>query len=180
MNALLAFARVIDWLNETIGRAAAWLVLGLVLAQFLIVLLHTVYGFGSVKLRESILYMQAMLLLAGAAYTLMHNGHVRVDIIHRVAGKRLKAAIDFLGSLVLLLPAVALVGYLSFPFVQHGWSALEETITIGGIEAVFLLKTTLLVFVLTMFLQGLSMVIHAFAALTGREAPAEEEVEAEL
>jgi TRAP-type mannitol/chloroaromatic compound transport system permease small subunit len=72
------------------------------------------------------------------------------------------------------------VGYTSFPYVQRAWSTLEGSTAAGGIEAVFLLKSALLVFVLTMVLQGLSMAIHALAALTGREAPAEEEREAEL
>ncbi len=180
MIALLAFARAIDWLNETIGRAVSWLVLGLVLVQLLIVLLHHVYGQGSSALQELILYMQGTLFLAGAAYTLMHNGHVRVDIIHRVAGTRLKAAIDLLGSLFLLLPAVALIGYVSVPYVHRAWRTLEGSMEMSGIKAVFLLKSVLLVFTLTMFLQGLSMAIHALAALIGREPPAEEEREAEL
>jgi TRAP-type mannitol/chloroaromatic compound transport system permease small subunit len=180
VNALLAFARAVDWLNETIGRAVSWLVLGLLFAQLLIVLLRHVYGQGSVTLQESVPYMQGTLFLAGAAYTLMHNGHVRVDVIHRVAGKRLKAAIDLLGSLFLLLPGAVLVGYVSFPYVHRAWSTLEGSAAAGGIEAVFFLKSVILVFVLAMFLQGLSMAIHALAVLTGREAPVEEEIEAEL
>jgi TRAP-type mannitol/chloroaromatic compound transport system permease small subunit len=172
---LLSFARAIDRINDTIGRAVSWLVLGLVLVQLLIVLLRYVYGVGSIKLQESILYMHGTLFLAGAAYTLLHNGHVRVDIIYRAAGKRLKAAIDLLGSLFLLLPTVALVAYVSFPYVRRSWSALEGSKETSGIQAVYLLKSVLLVFVVTMALQGLSMAIHALAALAGREAPQAEE-----
>jgi TRAP-type mannitol/chloroaromatic compound transport system permease small subunit len=80
----------------------------------------------------------------------------------------------------LLLPGAALVGYVSFPYVHRAWSTLEGSAAAGGIEAVFFLKSVILVFVLAMFLQGLSMAIHALAVLTGREAPVEEEIEAEL
>lgn len=170
MNALLSFARTIDRLNDTIGRAVSWLVLGLVLVQLLVVLLRYVYGIGSIKLQESILYMHGTLFLAGAAYTLLQEGHVRVDIIYRGAGKRLKALIDLLGSLFLLLPSVGLIGYVSYPYVERAWRALEGSKETSGIHAVFLLKSVLLVFVATLFLQGLSMAIRAFAALFSREA----------
>jgi TRAP-type mannitol/chloroaromatic compound transport system permease small subunit len=169
VNALLSFARTIDKVNDTIGRAVSWLVLGLVLVQLLVVLLRYVYGIGSIKLQESILYMHGTLFLAGAAYTLLQDGHVRVDIIYRGAGKRLRAFIDLLGSLVLLLPSVGLIGYVSFPYVERAWRALEGSKETSGIHAVFLLKSVLLVFVVTLFLQGLAMAIRAFAALTGRE-----------
>jgi TRAP-type mannitol/chloroaromatic compound transport system permease small subunit len=70
---------------------------------------------------------------------------------------------------------MALVAYVSFPYVRRSWSALVGSKETSGIQAVFLLKSVLLVFVVTMALQGLSMAIHALAALTGREAPPDKE-----
>jgi TRAP-type mannitol/chloroaromatic compound transport system permease small subunit len=180
MNALLALARAIDKVNETIGRAVSWLVLGLVLVQLLVVLLRYMYGIGSIKLQESILYMHGTLFLAGAAFTLLHNGHVRIDIIYRAAGKQLKAAIDLLGSIFLLLPAMTLVAWASFPYVRNAWMILEGSKETSGIQAVYLLKSLLLVFAVTMLLQGVSLAIHALAALIGYEAPSDEKMKAEI
>lgn len=180
MNVLLAFARAIDKVNDTIGRLVSWVVLGLVLVQLLVVLLRYVYGIGSIKLQESILYMHGTLFLAGAAFTLLHNGHVRIDIIYRAAGRRLKAVIDLLGSVFLLLPAMMLVAWASFPYVRSAWINLEGSGETSGIQAVYLLKSLLLVFALTMLLQGVSMAIHALAALVGYEAVSDEKMKSEL
>jgi TRAP-type mannitol/chloroaromatic compound transport system permease small subunit len=179
VNALLAFARAIDRLNEAIGRAVSWLVLGLVLVQLVILLLHHVYGQGSLSLRAWLLSMQGMLFLGGIAYALMHSGHVRADIVHRLANARLKAAIDLLGSLFLLLPAVALLVPFSVSYLHRAWRSIESSAEVSSTRADLLLKSALVAFALTLFLQGLSVAIHGLAALIGHGHPVNNERKAE-
>lgn len=63
-----------------LGRSVAWLTLALVLLTFLIVVLRYLFNVGSVALQESLLYLHSLIFLMGAAYTLRHDSHVRVDI----------------------------------------------------------------------------------------------------
>lgn len=175
MNSLSALAKAIDRLNEGTGRVISWLALGIVLVQLLIVLQRYVFGIGSIRLQESVLYLHALLFLVGASYTLLHNGHVRVDIFYRAAGPRVKAFIDLLGTTFLLLPTTVVITLVSFPYVRRSWAVFEKSRETSGLPTVFLLKSVILVFAVLMTLQGISMAIHALLILSGREtAPSEE------
>ena len=83
MTALARIAGWIDTLNEGIGRAVSWLALLMVLVQFIVVLQRYVFGIGSIFMQESIVYMHGTLFMLVAGYTLLHNGHVRVDVFYR-------------------------------------------------------------------------------------------------
>ncbi len=82
MRFLQGLARAIDRLNEAIGVSVAWLALFTVLVEFAVVLMRYVFGVGSVKMQESIVYMHATVFMVAAGYTLLHNGHVRCDIFY--------------------------------------------------------------------------------------------------
>lgn len=168
MRALATFARSIDRVNEIIGTGIAWLALLMVLVQFIIVVMRYVFGVGSVFLQESIVYMHAVLFMVAAGYTLLHNGHVRCDIFYAAASSRQKALIDLIGVIIFLLPVCVLIVWVSWPFVAGSWAVLEGSQEgRSGIPAVFLLKTTILVFALLVAMQGLSMALRAAFVLAG-------------
>src|ERR1700755_569049 len=102
-SASQAFAERIDRLNETIGRGAAWLCLFVVVVQFAVVVLRYVFGLGSVRLSESIVYAHAGLFMLASAWTLAAGGHVRVDVFYAEASPRVRATIDLCGLLPPLL-----------------------------------------------------------------------------
>lgn len=168
MNALTSLVRGIDRLNEGIGRGAAWLTLALVLVQFVVVILRYVFGVGSLWLQELIVYLHAFNFMLGSGYTLLHDGHVRVDIIYRGAELRHKAWVDLLGSLVLLIPVCVLIFMYSYPYVANSWAGFEGSEETSGIQAVFLLKTVILAFAVTVGLQAASLAGRSFLRLIGR------------
>ncbi len=169
MSFLVSVARGIDALNENIGKAVAWLALLMVLVQFAVVILRYVFGIGSIFLQESIIYLHAVVFMLGAGYTLLHGGHVRVDIFYREASPRRKALVDLLGVVVFLVPVCALIWWASWPYVANSWRVFEGSRETSGIQAVFLLKTVILVFVALMVLQGISMAINSLLTLAGIE-----------
>ena len=180
MKALAAFVRWVDRWNEIIGQGVAWLTLAMVLIAFVVVILRYVYAIGWVWMQESYVWLHGVVFMVGAGYTLLHNGHVRVDVIYRPASPRYKAIIDLLGSLLLLLPVVVMVFLVSFDYVIASWSKLEESREAGGLPGLFLLKTVILVFCGLMTLQGLSLAARSLLILCGdREfLPEDEEAEA--
>jgi TRAP-type mannitol/chloroaromatic compound transport system permease small subunit len=169
---LVRFADGVDWLNERIGRTVAWLVLAMVLITFGVAILRYVFSLGFVWLQESYVWLHAIVFMAGAAYTLLHDGHVRVDVIYRPFGQRYKAWVDLLGGLVLLLPMVVAAGWVSFPYVLSSWDKLEASREAGGLPALFLLKSFLLVFCVTVALQGLSLAARSLVQLMKPETRA--------
>jgi TRAP-type mannitol/chloroaromatic compound transport system permease small subunit len=163
---LHGLARAIDRLNESIGVTVAWLALALVLVEFTVVLMRYVFGIGSVKMQESIVYMHAIVFMVAAGYTLLHNGHVRCDIFYAAASPRRRALIDLIGVAVFLLPTCALIAWPAWPYVAQAWAVRE------GSPAVFLLKSIILVFVGLVALQGIALALHSMLRLAGAEAAA--------
>jgi TRAP-type mannitol/chloroaromatic compound transport system permease small subunit len=161
-----AAADRIDRLVAAIGRAVMWLCLFLVLLQFTVVLMRYAFAIGSIWLSESIIYAHAALFLLAAAWTLQQNGHVRVDVFYSKASARQKAVIDLLGSLLLLLPVMAVIIYFALPYVARSWSMLERSRETSGLPFVYLLKTLIPLFALLMGLQGISQAMRALLLLT--------------
>jgi TRAP-type mannitol/chloroaromatic compound transport system permease small subunit len=166
---LVTFVRSVDALNEVIGRAVSWLTLAMVLITFTVVMLRYVFAIGFVWLQESYVWLHGVVFMVGAGYTLLHNGHVRVDVIYRPASLRYKAVIDLLGSLLLLLPVMVLVFDVSYGYVIDSWIRLEQSREAGGLPGLFLLKSVLLVFTVLLGLQGLSLMAHSLLVLAGHE-----------
>jgi TRAP-type mannitol/chloroaromatic compound transport system permease small subunit len=170
LSASLAFAERIDRLNAAIGRAAAWACLFVVVVQFAVVVLRYVFGHGSIWLSESIVYGHAAMFMLAAAWTLKAGGHVRVDVFYADASPRTKALVDLCGSVLLLLPFMAVLAWFAWPYVARSWAILEASRETSGIPAVFLLKTLIPAFALLMALQGVSQAIKA-ANVLRRERP---------
>ena len=77
------FVQAIDALTELLGKAIAWLTLLMVLLTFGIVVLRYGFNLGWIAMQESVLYFHGLVFMLGAAYTLKHDGHVRVDIFYQ-------------------------------------------------------------------------------------------------
>ncbi len=171
MSLLTSFIRAVDWLNDHIGKTVSWVALLMVLVQFLVVGMRYVFGIGSVFLQESVIYMHGTLFMVGAAYTLLHDGHVRVDIFYREASARRKALVDLIGVFVFLLPVSILVWIVAEPYVAQSWAIREGSKETSGIQGIFLLKSLILVFATLLPLQGLALAARSILTLSGATAP---------
>jgi TRAP-type mannitol/chloroaromatic compound transport system permease small subunit len=167
MNAarIISLAAIIDRFNTAVGRAASWCALAIVLLGFAVVLMRYVLGVGSIWLQETIIYAHAALFLLAAAWTLKEGGHVRVDLFYATASSRVKAWIDLLGVLLLLLPFCVAVVWFSVPYVMRSWAIFEGSRESSGLPLVYLLKTLIPVFAVLLALQGIAMAIRALITL---------------
>jgi len=169
MSLLLLFfqrsIQVIDLLNERVGRFVSWLVLALVLITFCIVVLRYLFDLSWVMMQESMIYLHSLVFMLGAAYTLKHEGHVRVDIIYQRCTPTVKAWIDLLGTLCLLLPVAGFMLWSSWGYVMDSWDILEASRNSGGLPFVYLLKTCLLLMSGLLILQGLSLLMSKIVYL---------------
>ena len=177
MERLASFVRWVDRFNERIGSAAAWLTLAMVLDCFAVVVLRYAFDVGWVWMQESYVWLHGVVFMVGAGYTLLHNGHVRVDVFYREAGPRRQALVDLWGSLLLLLPLMILIAVVSVPYVADSWARLESSREAGGLPGLFLLKSILLVFTALLGLQGVALAARSVLVLVGHRefAPPPEE-----
>ena len=153
-------ARTIDGLNTSIAAIVRWLALFMVLVQFTIVVGRYAFGLNSIALQESVLYMHATLFMLGAGYTLLVDKHVRVDVFYAKASAVWQRRIDIFGHLFLLLPSMTALLYWSWPSVRNSWKIFEGPLSVGGIQAVFLLKTLIPAFCILVMLQSVSLLIR--------------------
>ncbi len=170
MNILEKIVHLIDGLNEVIGRAVAWLTLVMVLVCFVVVVMRYAFGTGLVWIQETYIWAHALVFLLGAGYTFLHNGHVRVDLVYGGLSARGRAWINIFGTLVFLAPWLLVMALYSSRFVLSSWASAEVSPQPGGLPGLYLLKSTLWVFIGIMALQGFSLLAKSVLFLSGREA----------
>jgi TRAP-type mannitol/chloroaromatic compound transport system permease small subunit len=170
---LRSFVDRVDAVNDCVGRGAAWLTLLMALSTFVIVILRYCFNTGWIWMQESVVYMHGTLFMLTAGYTLLHGGHVRVDIFYGPQTPTHKAKVDLFGSMFLLLPTCLLLIYYSFPYVSQSWKVLEGSQAAGGIPGVFLLKSVIPLGALLLAFEGLSRAGHCLLTLI-RESDADE------
>lgn len=149
------FARSVDRLTESISRLASWMTVPVIGALFIAVPLRYIFHYGSTYLDDWPQMGHSALFLVGVAYALLTNEHVRVDIFYKTMSVRRRAAIDFAGTVLFLLPWLAVIGWYVWPIVRSSWrdhEAFPETMTPGY----FLSKSLVLLFVALVGLQGLT------------------------
>jgi TRAP-type mannitol/chloroaromatic compound transport system permease small subunit len=173
-RALTVAADLFDGINEFLGGAVSWLSLLMVLVTFIIVVLRYAFDLGWIWLQESVTFMHAALFLIGAAYTLKHEGHVRVDIFYRKFTPRTRAWVDLGGALFLLLPVCLFIFSVSWGYVAQSWELNEGSREAGGLDGVYLLKSLMLVMAGLLVLQGLSQAMRRLMSLL-RGVPEEAE-----
>jgi len=152
--------RWLEGISELVGRTVAWLTITMVLATFSVVLLRYGFGIGSIKLQESVNWMHAAVFLLGAAYTLKHDEHVRVDVFYRRFSPHLRAWVNLLGTLLLLLPLAGLMFWSSWDYVAQSWRVSEASGQVGGLPALYLLKTIIPVTAVLLVIQGLALLLR--------------------
>ena len=170
MQAIAFFVRAIDALNEAVGRVAAWLTLATVLICAVVVLMRYAFSAGFVWLQELFVWTYACVFMLGAGYTLLHDGHVRVDIFYARAGPRARAIVNLVGVFLFLLPWIALTAWMSVPYVKASWALGEESGQSDGMPGLYLLKSVLLVFCVLLGLQGLALAGRSILTLAGHDA----------
>jgi len=166
---LARLTRTLDGFAEWTGRAISWLTLLLVLDTFAVVVLRYLFSVGWIAMQESMTYLHAFVFLLGAAYTLRHDGHVRVDIVYRDLTPRTKAWLDLLGTFVFLVPVCVFILWSSWGYVASSWALHEGSEEAGGLPLVYILKTAIPVMAVLMLIQGLSQALHCVLTIAGAE-----------
>ena len=167
---MLALVAALDAVSIWTGRVVSWCSLFMVVVTFLVVLLRYAFDLGWIAMQESVTYMHAALFMIGAAYTLQHNGHVRVDIFYQKLSPRGRAWVDLLGTLLLLVPVCGFIAWSGWDYVLESWDVIEGSREAGGIPAVYVLKSLIIVMPVLMLLQGLAWILRNGLFLSGVDA----------
>ena len=172
MSALLRVSAAIDALNARIGRGVAWLSLLMVLVGAWNALARYGGRFAGIDLAsnayiEAQWYLFSLLFLLAGAATLREDRHVRVDVLYGRLSDRAKGWIDFVGSLLFLIPFCLFALYVTWPAVAESWRVREVSADPGGLPR-YPIKTMILVCFILLGLQALSETVKSLARALGR------------
>ncbi len=162
---IIMLAFVFAWFFRSISFS--WLALMVVLSEFLIVITRFVFSYEQAYMGDLVRFWYAALFLFASAYTLVHEGHVRVDVIYANFSRRTKAWTNSIGILLLGLPicwVILMQGLggkgnsinsplLSFEVSQSGY----------GLYVKYLMASFLIIFAASMMIQFISFLLHSIA-----------------
>ena len=156
-----ATVRFVDALNERVGSGVSWLTTLLVIVVCYDVFTRYLLRSSMVAVQELEWHLFAVIFLIGAAYTLKHDRHVRVDVIYGRLSPKSKAWVDLVGSMVFLIPFCLVAIWSSKTFVINAFAVGETSPDPGGLPARFVLKAAIPTGFLLMALQGLSLALKS-------------------
>lgn len=169
---MFGLAIKIEKLSEWSGQAVSWLTLMMVLLVFVVVVLRYAFNIGSIELQESITYLHGMIFLLAASFTLKEDEHVRVDVFYSAMNHRRRAWVDLIGTVLFLFPVCIYIFSMSLDYVLISWRIGEASGEAGGLPALYLLKSLILIMPVLMMLQGLAWIIRrALYLFAGAESP---------
>lgn len=158
-NLIQSIINKIEQFTDFTGKTISWFTLFMVLITFIIVVLRYGFNLGWIAMQESVLYMHGLVFLLGAAFTLKEGGHVRIDVFYQKYSTKTKALVDVLGTIFLLLPVSLFIFFISWDYVAVSWRIMEESSQPGGLPFVYISKTFLLIFSVTLILQGVAEIL---------------------
>lgn len=167
MTAFLKLSRVIDSLNERIGKVAAWAIVVAILVSAINAIIRRIFGVSSNAWLELQWYLFGAVFMLCAAWTLKSNEHIRIDIISNKLSKRARDGVDVFGHLFFLFPFVALMLWLSIPYFISSFQSGEVSSNAGGL-LIWPAKGLILLGFISMFFQWLSELIKRVAIMNGQ------------
>lgn len=155
----------IDQLNEYTGRMVSWLSTILVLVVCFDVISRRLLSQTQAWVMELEWHFFAVLFLFGAGYTLKHDKHVRVDLFYANYDKKDQAWVDLVGHALFLMPWTIVVMIVSFQYGFESWLINEKSPDPGGLPARYVIKFSISLGMLFLFLQSFSCFLKAYQTI---------------
>lgn len=161
----------LEQFSEHTGMLVSWLVLAMVLLVSYDVAMRYFFQSGSVALQEMEWHLFSLIFLIGAAYTLKHDDHVRLDLFYKskFMDDRRRAWIDLFGSIFLLIPFCILIISSAWPFVYQSYIHLEGSPDPGGLPYRWILKASIPLGFTFLLLQGVSDIVKNLSTVLGKD-----------
>ena len=163
MTSAQKLAGGIDWFIDLVGRATAWLALGIALVMGANVLLRYGFSIGSIWMQELEWHIMVPICVFGMSYALRHGEHVRVDVLFQYFTPKNKLLVEIITSICGILLCLIVIR-LSIPYVWQSWSIGEGTANPGGIDYRYVVKSLIPIGFALFALQSLSEAIKSYFA----------------
>ena len=162
------FVRAVDTFNEHFGRVVALLMLPLVFVVIYEVIARKIFRAPTIWAFETTVYLYGAHFMLGAAYTYLHDRHVKIDILSSKLPERIQIILSIVTFWLIFVPFVGCLSYAAVKYAAHAWSVWEHSWSAWK-PPVFVYKTIMPIGLILLFIQGLSRFIRDVYRLKGEE-----------
>jgi TRAP-type mannitol/chloroaromatic compound transport system permease small subunit len=159
------FVHAIDGVSTWVGKAAAWLIIGLTALVCVEVFKRYIMNMPTAWIFDaSNMFYGSLFMLAGA-YTLAQNGHVRGDFLYSSMRPRTQASLDLVLYIVFFLPGIAALIYAGYDYAALSWRINEHSNVTAEGPPVYHFKTVIPIAGALVMLQGVAEIVRCIACL---------------
>ncbi len=133
MRTLLAISGAIDYFNTRLGKLVAWLIVLAIAVSTINAIVRKLLNQSSNAWLELQWYLFATVFLFCAAWTLIANEHIRIDIVNNTFSRRVRLWIDMVGHVFALIPFCVVMIWTSVPFFLTSYHLGERSFSAGGL-----------------------------------------------
>lgn len=152
------------FINRT-GQFISWLAAVLIVVIIVQVILRYVFGRGLVVLEEVQWHLYAIGIMIGFSYAIVHDSHIRLDLLQDRFSRRRKEKVEIFGILFLLMPMIIVILIHSWPFLYDSLRINERSDAPMGLCCRWFIKAFLPVGFIMMGLAAISRLVRAISYL---------------
>jgi TRAP-type mannitol/chloroaromatic compound transport system permease small subunit len=115
------------------------------------------------------------IFMAGAAWTLLKDEHVRIEVLYERVSPRTRAFIDVMGYAVFFFPSMIALFYYGADFAIKSWKLMESSGESMWGPPIYPFKTVMPVAVLLLILQGIAQFLRSLISLFERNQKVDNE-----
>ena len=145
---------------NSLGKFISLMIPVMTILMIVIIVARYFFGIGLTGVQELVMYIHALIFLGCAGYVHFKDEHVRVDIFYRDSSNSYKKNINFFFSLFLLIPVCFVVGFYWYELVERSWNIKETSTEAGGLNFVYLQKSLVILFPLTLLATFLYQLVN--------------------
>ena len=142
--------KVLEKYINFVGEKISYLIPVMVALMVFVIISRYFFGIGRTDVQELVMYFHALVFLGCAGYVMNNDEHVRVDIFYRNASDSYKKNINTIFGLLFLIPLIIVTFFYSIETIEASWKMSEASTEAGGLAYVYIQKTLMILFPLTL------------------------------
>jgi TRAP-type mannitol/chloroaromatic compound transport system permease small subunit len=159
------FLHAIDGVSTWLGKAAAWLIIGLMLLVCAEVFKRYIMNMPTAWIFDASNMFYGTLFMLAGAYTLAQNAHVRGDFLYSSMRPRTQASLDIVLYVVFFLPGIAALIYAGYDYASLSWRIAEHSNVTAEGPPVYHFKTVIPIAGILVMLQGVAEIVRCVVCL---------------
>src|SRR6188508_3201093 len=165
------FLHTIDGISTWFGKAAAWLIIGLMLLVCVEVFKRYILNAPTAWIFDADNMMYGTLFMLCGAYTLAQNAHVRGDFLYSSMRPRTQAGLDLVLYIVFFIPGIAALIYSGWVFFVESWAINEHSNVTANGPPVYQFKFVIPIAGVMVMIQGIAEIMRCVVCLKTGEWP---------